>query len=178
MDRLGQFNRHSQTYNPRSCRYAPTQTILPSSSPTVRKTSNSNRYTVRIESLVSYRKQRARTTPNRYTKRHLRASKYSSAHQSASISHKINRQPRRVEFLVSDSKQWVFPEINRQLFAYSPARACTLFFFSGPGRPCYQPAAGLVRLSCLTQEDISAVKYAAIRKIAILANVITIVATA
>ena len=65
---------------------------------------NSNRYTVRIEFPVSYRKQTAGAHSDRYNSRGYVARLC-----------KINRQPELIESHVSRSKQSPLPKINRQL---------------------------------------------------------------
>src|ERR1700690_2079141 len=78
---------------------------------------NSNRYTVRIEFPVSYRKQRAASHSNRYKTGSFFGEPRSSSFQpQASRIHIINRQPKLIETLVSHSKQRAVLQINRQLF--------------------------------------------------------------
>lgn len=88
----------------------------------------SNRYTVRIVFLVSYRKHSMVRNSNRYIDRGTSAADFSSNPRlpftlatrpwlvlKATIRTKINRKPARLETLVSHSKQRTAPQINRKL---------------------------------------------------------------
>ena len=81
---------------------------------------NSNRYTVRIEFPVSYRKQKTASHSNRYTRCRLLASRDAVPGRLPivalrSLPDKINRKPELIEPLVSHSEQRAVLQINRKL---------------------------------------------------------------
>src|ERR1700690_1146049 len=96
-----------------------------------RAAENSNRYTVRIEFPVSCRKQRIVHHSDRYTERLFSAFPHLAPEApSAPNFCKINRNITLIESPVSDSKQRIGTQINRNISSTcSPASAFSLSHF-------------------------------------------------
>src|ERR1700690_2868057 len=110
------------------------RSLLQTGSP--RAAENSNRYTVRIEFPVSYRKQRAGAGINRNNFRAPCAPKVVFSSHSPLVTHRcsFNRNISLIESLVSHSKQRTAPQINRNISRWSRARLAH-FVFCFPSFP-------------------------------------------
>ena len=105
------------------------RSLLQTGSP--RAAENSNRHTVRIESPVSYRKQRTGAGINRHNFRAPCAPKVVfSSHSPLVTRHcSFNRNISLIESLVSHSKQRTAPQINRNISRWSQLRHTLIFCF-------------------------------------------------
>ena len=104
------------------------RSLLQTGSP--RAAENSNRYTVRIEFPVSYRKQRTGAGINRHNFRASCAPKVVfSSHSPLVTRHcSFNRNISLIEPLVSHSKQRTAPQINRNISRWSQLRLTLVIF--------------------------------------------------
>jgi hypothetical protein len=109
------------------CETPTRRSLLQIGSPRAAK--NSNRYALRVEFPVSYRKQRIEHHSNRYKERPFSASQYLAPERPSSPNFlKINRNITLIESLVSHSKQRTALPINRNISRGYPGRPSLSIF--------------------------------------------------